>query len=141
MAGRPLVVAAWCAVALLAIVTAGDVAGVDAFDGAATAVALGSFFVSLVVWAVGFAVAVVRTTRGDDIAVASLFFLSGSAPAEVRRHLLGATGASVVVAAVGAAANPFVVLAPMLPLGLAGLWGSRHGVFPPRPPAPARGRR
>jgi hypothetical protein len=24
-------------------------------------------------------------------------------------------------------------LVPMLPLGLIGLWGARHGTFPPRP--------
>ena len=34
-------------------------------------------------------------------------------------------------------ANPFGVLVPMLPMGLAGLWGARHGVYPPRP-APAK---
>jgi len=36
------------------------------------------------------------------------------------------------VTAATALAEPFGVLVPMLPLGLLGLWGARHGVFPPR---------
>jgi hypothetical protein len=44
----------------------------------------------------------------------------------------------VLITAVVAASDPFVVLAPMLPLGLVGLWGARHGVYPARQDAPAR---
>ena len=73
-----------------------------------------------------------RSSRGDDIAVASLFFLQGSAPAAVQKQLLGAFAASIVVAIATAWFNPFAVLVPMLPLGLVGLWGARHGEFPPR---------
>ena len=39
---------------------------------------------------------------------------------------------SVIVALATAWANPSGTLVPMLPLGLAGLWGARHGVFPAR---------
>ena len=83
-----------------------------------------------------------RPGRGDDITVSSLFFLDKSAPRDVRRNLFGALAAGLVIAAATAAANPFSVLVPMLPLGLAGLWGARHGVFPPRQaPKKAGGRR
>src|SRR5690348_3931250 len=95
------------------------------------------FLISLPIWVYAYGLAVVRTGRGDDITVSSLFFLNRSAPKPVQRQLLGAVGASIVVAAVTAVANPFGVLVPMLPMGLAGLWGARHGVYPPRP-APAK---
>jgi hypothetical protein len=39
-----------------------------------------------------------------------------------------------------AASEPFGVLVPMLPIGLAGVWAARYGVFPPRPPARPRRR-
>ena len=39
-----------------------------------------------------------------------------------------------------AAWEPFGVLVPMLPIGLAGVWAARHGKFPPRPPATPRRR-
>ena len=95
---------------------------------------LGLFFVSLPIWIYAFGLALVRSTRGDDIVVSSWVFLTGSAPPEVRRHFFGATAASIVVGLATASANPFGVLVPMLPLGLAALWGARHGTFPPRAP-------
>ena len=39
-----------------------------------------------------------------------------------------------------AAWEPFGVLVPMLPVGLAGVWAARYGVFPPRPAAARVGR-
>jgi hypothetical protein len=96
-------------------------------------VSLTFFAASLVVWAYAFGLAVVRSARGDDISVPTLFFLSsGAAPAAVRRHLLGSLTVAVVVAVVTVKANPFSALVPMLALGLAGLWSARHGTFPPR---------
>jgi hypothetical protein len=84
----------------------------------------------------------VRSTRGDDIAVASWVFLTPSAPKEIRRHLLGATGVCVVLALATGWANPFGVLVPMLQLGCAALWGARHGVYPARrAPAVVKGAR
>ena len=102
-----------------------------AVGGAATAVSLVWFLASLPVWVVAFALVLARSTRGDDIAVASWVFLAaGAAPSAVRRRLLGAFGVSVVAAAVTCWSDPFVVLVPMLPLGLAALWGARYGEFP-----------
>ena len=115
------------------VLTAGPTAlGVDAFDDVAVGVALALFAVSIPVWLYAFARAVARTARGDEIVVASLFFLQGSAPRRIQVHLLAAVGVSIVIAAATGAANPFGVLVPMLPLGLVGLWGARHGTYPPR---------
>ena len=106
--------------------------GVDAFDSVAVAVALVLFFVSLPVWTWAFVVAASRSAQGDDIVVANMFGTIGGAPRDVRLHLFGALGVCVVVAAASAAADPFGVMVPMLPLGLVGLWAARHGTFPPR---------
>jgi hypothetical protein len=130
--GRRIVELSWAGVALYTAVGVPFALGFDAVEGAAVAVSFGEFLVSLPVWVYAFLRAVVRTGTGDDITVASLFFLSGSAPARVRRHLLGAVVVCVVVVAATAAPNPAAVLVPMLPMGMAGLWGARHGVYPPR---------
>jgi hypothetical protein len=106
--------------------------GVEAFSAAAIGVALGLFAISLVVWGWAFAVALARTTRGDDVVVGSMFLLQGPVPTRVRLHLFGSLAVCLVVTAVTAAGEPFGVLVPMLPLGLAGLWGARYGTFPPR---------
>ena len=77
--------------------------------------------------------AVVRSSQGDDIVVGNLFLFEGQVPKDVRRHLFGSVGVCLVITAVTASANPFGVLVPMLPVGLIGLWGARHGTFGPRP--------
>ena len=137
MPGRAIVVTSWASVVLFAAVAIPDALGVHAFDGVAIGVALAMVLGSLPIWLFAYGLAVTRTARGDDITVSSLFFLSGSAPKPVQRQLLGSVFASVVVAAATVAFNPFGALVPMLPLGLTGLWGARHGQYPPRP-APAK---
>jgi hypothetical protein len=129
--GGRIVWCAWLSVAALAVVGVIDIF-VDAFDAVAVAVCVTLFLVSLGVWVYALGLAFVRSSRGDDIDVAGLFFLQRSAPAPVRNRLLGAVAASVAVAAATAWANPFAVLVPMLPLGLAGMWGARYGRFPAR---------
>jgi len=137
-----IIVASWASVGATAVAATLDAAGVGPAHGATTALSLTLFLLSLVAWAYAFGLAVVRSTRGDDIGVGNLFFLVGSAPRAERRHLMGALAASVAVALVAMFANPYVVLVPMLPLGLAGAWAARHGTFPPRPARPpARGGR
>ena len=54
---------------------------------------------SLPIWIYAFGLVLVRSTRGDDIAVASWVFLTGSAPPDVRRHSARRTAASVVIGA------------------------------------------
>jgi hypothetical protein len=143
MPGRLIVVTSWVTIAIFALAVIPDAVGAHVLDNLAVGASLALFLVSLPIWLYAYALAVTRTARGDDITVSSLFFLQGSAPKEVQHHLLGAVGVSVAIAAATAAANPFSVLVPMLPLGLAGLWGARHGVYPPRPARknPTGGRR
>jgi hypothetical protein len=137
--GRAIIVASWSGDALFLVTAVPAAAGVDAFDVVAVGVSLALFFVSLGVWAWAFAVAVARSAQGDDVAVANLFGTIGGAPTRVRVHLFGAVGLCVLVAIGTAAANPFGVLVPMLPLGFVGLWAARHGTFPPRAmPGPRR---
>ncbi len=137
VAGRRIVVASWVSVGIFAVFAAIDAVGVDAFDVPAAVVSLVLFLVSLPVWLYALGLSFVRNARGDDIAIPTLFlFVRGSAPADVRWHLLGALGVSVVIAIVTGFANPFGWLVPMLTLGLAGLWGARHGVYPQRRQVP-----
>ena len=125
-------IASWVALAVFAAVIVPDAAGLHGLDGVAVGVSLALFLVALVIWLYAFGVAVVRSARGDDIGVGGLFFLFGSAPSDVRRWLFGALGASVVLAFATAAGNAYAALEPMFPLALVGLWGARHGTFPPR---------
>jgi hypothetical protein len=113
------------------------------------AVSLTLFVIGCIVFVWAYALAVGRS-RTDEIAVTSLFLLSGSAPAAVRTQLLGSLAVEVVVAFGTAAARPYTIaasaiLAPVYGLALCGLWAARHGTFPPRRPPeprrPTRGRR
>ncbi len=142
MTGKTIVVASWSTLGVFAVVAIADAAGIHALNTPATVVSVGLFLASLPVWVYAFGLALVRSARGDDIAVGSWVFLTPSAPKEQRRHLLGAAGICTVVALATAWANPFSVLVPMLPLGLAALWGARHGVYPARrAPAAVKGAR
>lgn len=136
MTGRSIVVAAWVTLAVFVVTIVPDVAGLHVLDGVSSVVALGLFLASLPIWVYAFGLAVVRSARGDDVNVSNLFFLVGSAPADVRRTLFVVLGLSVLVALGTAWANAFAALEPMMPLALLPLWGARHGVFPARP-APA----
>ena len=135
MSGRSIVLASWVTLGLFVVTVVPDAAGLHAFDGLASVVALGLFLVSLPIWCYAFGLAVVRSARGDDVTVGNLFFLAGSAPDDVRRPLLAVVAVSVVVAAATVWANPFAALEPMLPLALLPLWGARHGTFAARPSA------
>jgi len=136
--GRGIVLASWIGDALFAVTAIPVALGVDAFDDPAVVVALVLFFASLVVWCWALGLAAVRTTRGDDVQVWSLFLLEGPVPARVRWLLYGSVAVSLAITVASASANPFGVLVPMYPLGLVGLWGARHGVYPPRKSMPRR---
>ena len=130
--GSRIVTASWASVALFAVTAVPAAAGVTALNAVALATALALFVVGIAVWLWGFAIALVRSASGDDIVVASLFLLQGSPPRPVRRNLYLALAASVVIAGATGTADAFGILVPMLPIGLIGLWGARHGTFPPR---------
>jgi hypothetical protein len=130
--GRAIVRASWASNAVFAVTAIPVAAGVDALDGVAVGVALALFAVSLGVWVYAFAIAVARSAQGDDVVVANLFLMQGPAPRNVRWQLFGSFAVCLAITAGTAVGDPFGVLVPMLPLGLVGLWGARHGTFPAR---------
>jgi hypothetical protein len=138
--GRSIVTFGWVANALFAVTAIPVAAGVDDLLGVAIGVALSLFLVSVGVFVYAFALALGRSSQGDNVAVANLFFLQGSAPKPVRRRFLWLFLVCLAIAVGTAAWDPFGVLVPMLPVGLAGMWAARYGVFPPRPVAPTRRR-
>jgi hypothetical protein len=107
------------------------------------AVSLGCFSVGIVAFLWGYWTAVQRS-RADNISVAALYFLVDKcAPQSISRLMNGALGVQVVVAVATAISRTttdgrtgstlaFGVLAPMMGLGLNGLWGATHGTFAPR---------
>lgn len=138
--GRRIIEASLAGTGVFAAVALASAAGAEAFEGPAIAVSLVLFVVSMPIALLALARAALRTARQEDrITVTGLFFLSGSAPKPVRLLLLGSLVASVVVSAVGAAQEPFVVLQPVFPLALCAQWAARHGTFP-RIPDPGPGR-
>src|SRR6478735_4774074 len=131
--GRRIVLASWISNAVfLAASLPAVLGGGTTAENVAAAVCLALFLISLGIWGWAFAMAVARSSQGDDIAVGSLFLAEGSVAKSDRRALYLPFGVSLVITAVAAASNPFAVLVPMLSLGFVGLWGARHGVFPRR---------
>jgi hypothetical protein len=130
--------ASWWSTAVFTASAVPATFGVEVLEDVGLVVAVALFALSLVVWVDGFARAAARTTRGDDVSVANLYFLQGSAPRRIQRHLFGSLLAATVVAFATAAWAPFGILVPSLQLALVGEWAARYGVFPPRPPAPVR---
>jgi hypothetical protein len=131
--GRRILVAGWSANALFAVTAIPVALGIDDLLGVAIAVALLLFAVAVGAFVYAFGLALARSTRGDNVAVSNLFFLQGSAPRPVKRDYLILFLVCLAITVGTAAWEPFGVLVPMLPLGLAGVWAARYGVFPPRP--------
>ena len=77
-----------------------------------------------------------QRSREEELSVAGIWFLQGSAPPDVQRWLLGALATQIVVGIGTAVARPdplaFGTLVPVFGLGLSGLWAVRSGTFPPR---------
>jgi hypothetical protein len=122
----------WTANALFLVTAAPVALGVDAFDVAAVVVSVGLFLISLPVWGYAFFVAASRSAHGEDVTLGRMYLFDPGAPRAAQWQLYGSLAACVLIAGATAAANPFGVLVPMLPLGLLGLWGARHGEYPPR---------
>lgn len=132
--------ATWWGTVLFALTSAAAVAVPEPpLEVPAFVVAVGLFLVGCVVFVLAYSQAVQRS-RERVIGVAQLFFLTGdSAPAEVKRSLLGALAVQVAVALGAAIARPYSSLAagtltPLFGLALCGLWAARYGTFPPRRP-------
>jgi len=120
-----IVVSTWVTNIVFAATAIPAALGVTSFDTPAVAAALVLFAVGLVVWTWAFGLAVLRSARGDDIAVASLYLTAGDAPRPVRVHLFTALGVCLLITVATAASDPFGVLVPMLSLGFVGLWAAR----------------
>lgn len=130
--GQRIVAAAWIADVTFGVTAIPAALGVEVFEAPSLAVSTVLFFVAIGVWVVAFGTAAMRSARGDDIVVGSLFLVQGDTPRTVRVQLFAALGVSLAIAAATAMVEPFGVLVPMLSLGLIGLWGARHGQFPAR---------
>jgi len=131
--GHRTVAASLAGTALFAVTAVPAAAGVDALKLAAAAVGLAEFVVAIPLALLALARAAVRTARQEDrITVGGLFFLQGSAPKPIKRTFLWMSLVCLAIAVGTLAWEPFGVLVPMLPVGLAGVWAARYGVFPPR---------
>jgi hypothetical protein len=131
--GKRIIVASWVSNAIFLAGSLPLALDVGDTGRLAAAVCLILFAASLGVWIWAFAVAVTRSSQGDDIAVGSLFLVEGSVDRAARRQLYLSFALSLVITVAAAASNPFAVLVPMLSLGFVGLWGARYGRFPLRP--------
>jgi hypothetical protein len=136
-----------CNVALTAVFVAASIVAAVTFTSPwktiGVAVSLGCFTVGIVSFLWGYWTAVQRS-REDNISVAALYFLvDNCAPQSVARLMNSALGIQVVVAVATAISRTttdgragstlaFGVLAPMMGLGLNGLWGATYGAFAPR---------
>jgi len=135
-AGAGLVLADFVGTAALLVACGAGIAAPDDAGGFTTAVSVALFAVGVGLFLWGYATGVVRS-REEQITLAGLFFLSGTAPAVVRFRLRLAFAVQVVLAVAAASIRPytavaFAVLAPMLGLGAMAAWAARHGTFAPR---------
>ena len=135
--GRWAVVLSWCATLVFAAPTVVATITND------TPIRHGAAYVSLALFALGMIVFPAalwfgaQRSRTDDMTMAGWWFLSGSAPRGVRRHLWGSLAVQSIVSITCAAIRfetsiAFGVLVPTLGLSLLGLWGALYGYFPKR---------
>lgn len=96
-----------------------------------------AFVVGMVVAAAAFVIAAGRS-RDEDVTVVGAFFLGDRAvPTARKRAFWALVGVQTVVGFTVASLEPFTAVAfsllvPLLGVGLAGLYGSRHGRFAKR---------
>lgn len=134
--GRSLVRASWAGTFALLLACLAGLVAIDTFAPVVVWLSAAMFVVGCVLFFVAYAIAVGRS-RTDAIGIGGLYFLSGSAPPEVRRQLVGSFVAQCVIVVAVVALRPFTSLvlsslAPMFGLGCTGVWGARHGTFAPR---------
>jgi hypothetical protein len=136
--GRGIIGFGWAANAAFVVTAVPAAAGVDAFEGVGIVVALVLFAVGMGAFVYSFVVAAARSANGENVAVANLYFLQGSAPRGVQRQFVAMFSVCLLIAMGTVVWAPFGFLVPMLPLGLAGVWAARYGTFPPRLPTTRR---
>jgi hypothetical protein len=142
--GDAIITASWIGTGAFTVTAVAASVAPDALSVVSVPVAVVLSVVGVAAFAVAYLVAVDRS-RTDLIGIGGLFFLVGCAPQRVARHLMASLAVEVLVslatgmvgfATTGSTAtNPlaFGILTWIYGLGLAGLWGARHGRFPPRP--------
>ena len=115
-----------------------DASVIDAFDPIAVGVCLALFLASLPVWIYALGLAIVRSAHGRRHRGGEPLLPPGFGAAPRTASTCSARSRS---ASSSRSRRPGStrsrVLVPMLPLGLVGLWGARHGTFPPRARAAA----
>ena len=134
--GRRLLQASWTGTGALIVAAVAGVVAIDTFAPVVVWLSALMFASGCVLFFVAYARAVARS-RTDAIGIGGLYFLSGSAPAPIRRHLMGSFAVQCLVVVLVIALRPFTSLvlsslAPMFGLGCAGVWGARFGTFAPR---------
>ena len=117
----------------LAVVTLGAAAETNATDLANLAVSGALFLGGCVAFGLGFVRAAGRS-RTEVVDLAGLFYLTGSAPRQARRVMLGLWFAQIAVASASVffVSPPFAVMAPVWGIGMLTYWASRHATFPSR---------
>jgi hypothetical protein len=135
--GQSIVRWSWVGTTVFAV-TAMAATVFDQMREVAAVVALVLFGVGGVVFLLAFSIAVGRS-RTDAIGIGGLYFLAGSAPPGVRLSLMGSLAVEIGVGLTTASIRIFTSLAfgtlvPLYGLGMAGLWGARHGRFDRREP-------
>jgi hypothetical protein len=138
-AGSPEPMDATCRVAIVAtgVCVVAQVAADIHPSGAVLAVAVGWSLLCFVAGSLAFLWAIVVAagrSRDEEVTLAGLVWLTGSAPAPVARVLRAAVITQTVVAFVTAGVRPFTalafgILAPMFGLGCLAWWAARHGRF------------
>jgi hypothetical protein len=131
--GRAILRTGWVANAIFAITAIpAAITRDDTLLDIAIGVSLALFLFACGAFMYAFGLGIARTARGDNVVVANLFFLQGSAPRPVQREFIAMFLVCLAVALATMVWEPFGVLVPMLPPGLAGVWAARHGTFGPR---------
>ncbi|MCP3855778.1 MAG: hypothetical protein GY745_13095 [Actinomycetia bacterium] len=135
-AGEAIIQLSWGSTLVFVVSSLVGLLGPESYATASAGVSIAMFVAGCVLFLVAYGYAVWRS-RLDSMGVGGLFFLAGSAPAGVRRSLLGSMAVQLVVAFGAASIKPFTaaafgILAPILGLALCGLWGARFGWFESR---------
>ena len=96
--GRAIVRFGWIANLVFAVTAIPAALGVDFMLDVAIGVSLVLFLIACGAFLYAFGVGIARSARGDNVAVANLFFLQGSAPRDVQRTFIAMFVVCLVIA-------------------------------------------